>query len=113
MIDLNYHQASKVSKDILATHEALDEALLKLTALTQSMVHASRGAGISAGKNQKALEAVSEGLSGLMASRRGFVSAHKHMIVIRNQSNHQVTDFGCNLNEKSPKGSAAALRAVA
>ena len=113
MIDLNYHQASEVSNNILTTHEALDEALLKLSALTQSMVHASRGAGMSAGKNQKALEAVSDGLSGLMASRRSFVAAHKHMIVIRNNSNQQVTDFGCNLNEKSPKGSAAALRAVA
>ena len=70
MIDLNYHQASEVSNNILATHEALDDALLKLSALTQSMVHASRGAGMSAGKSQKALEAISEGLSGLMVSRR-------------------------------------------
>lgn len=114
MIDLNYHQASEVSNNILATHEALDDALLKLSALTQSMVHASRGAGMSAGKSQKALEAISEGLSGLMVSRRGFVAAHKHMIIIRNQSNHQVTDFGCNANGTSPsRGSAAGLRAVA
>lgn len=111
MIDLDYRRAQNVSDDILATHTALDEALLKLSALTKSMVDASRDAGMPAAKNQKALEAVSEGIISLMASRRGFVSAHKHMIVIRGESTQQETDFGCLGN--GPLKGKSPLRAVA
>jgi hypothetical protein len=95
MTNLDYKAALKVSDDIIEAHEALDDALLKLTALTQSMVQASRSAQMPAGDSQKALEAVSDGISGLMASRRGFVSAHKHMIIVKGLSNQCETDFGC------------------
>ena len=95
MTELNYDDAQNVSDDIIATHQALDEALLKLSELTGSMVQASRSSDMPAAENQKALEAISEGISGLMTSRRGFVSAHKHMVVIKNKSNQQETGFGC------------------
>jgi hypothetical protein len=95
MIELEYKIAKDVSDNILQTHAALDEALLQLSALTQSMVQASRSAQLPASESQKALEAVSEGITGIMASRRGFVSAHKHMIVIKNLSDQRETGFGC------------------
>ncbi len=105
MIELEYKAADKVSDDILKTHAALDEALLQLSVLTQSMVEASRSAQIPAAESQKALEAVSDGITGLMASRRGFVSAHKHMIIIKGLSNQCETDFGC-LNSGPARGSS-------
>ena len=111
MTELDYHEAQNVSDNIIATHAALDEALLKLSQLTGSMVQASRTSQMPAADSQKALEAVSEGISSLMTSRRGFVSAHKHMIVIRGKSNHQETDFGC-LGEGPLKGNTP-LRVVA
>jgi hypothetical protein len=95
MIELEYNTALKVSDEIIQTHVALDEALMQLSSLTQSMVQASRNAQLKAGDNQKALEAVSDGISGLMTSRKGFVSAHKHMIAIKGLSNQRETDFGC------------------
>ncbi len=95
MIELEYNTAQKVSDGILQTHIALDEALLHMSALTQSMVEASRRAQLPACKSQKALEAVSDSISGLMASRRGFISAHKHMSTIKGLSNQCETDFGC------------------
>ncbi|NJM50853.1 MAG: hypothetical protein HC843_08200 [Sphingomonadales bacterium] len=112
MTKLDYHDAQNVSNNIIATHEALDEALLKLSALTESMVFASRNAGMPAADSQKALEAVTDGISGLIASRRGFVSAHKHMIIVRNQSNQQVTDFGC-LGSGGPLKAKSPLRVAA
>ncbi|MFC4291236.1 hypothetical protein ACFOWX_02285 [Sphingorhabdus arenilitoris] len=104
MTKLDYHDAQNVSDNIIATHQALDEALLKFSALTESMICASRTANMPAAESQKALEAVTDGISGLMASRRGFVSAHKHMIIVRNHSNHQVTDFGCLSGDGPVKG---------
>ena len=111
MTELDFHDAQKVSDNIIATHIAIDEALLKLTDLTGSMVQASRTAGMPAAHSQKALEAVSEGLVNLMASRRGFVSAHRHMVFIRDKSNQQETDFGC-LRDGPLKGRAP-LKVVA
>jgi hypothetical protein len=95
MINLDYQNAQNVSDNIIATHIAIDEALLKLSDLTQSMVIACRDSAMPASQSQKALEAVNEGFTSLMASRRGFVSAHKHMIMVRGISTQKETDFGC------------------
>jgi len=111
MTELDYQDAQNVSDNIVATHEALDEALLKLSTLTGSMVLAGRTAQMPAAENQKAFEAVSEGISSLMDSRRGFVSAHKHMVVIRGRSNQQETDFGCL--GRGPNRGSSPLRVVA
>ena len=95
MIELDYKSALKISNEIIQTHLALDEAMMQLSGLTQSVVQASRNAQLKAGDNQKALEAISDGINGLMTSRKSFVSAHKHMIAIKGVSNQCETDFGC------------------
>jgi hypothetical protein len=95
MIELEYASSQKVSDDIIQTHIAIDDALIQLSNLTKSMVEASRNANMKASDNQKALEAVSDGITGLMSSRKGFALAHKHMIHIKGQSDLVTTDFGC------------------
>jgi hypothetical protein len=98
MEQIAYSQAAQLASDIRSTHLSIDEALSDIANLTQSMLSVCRESTISAARSQAAIEEVTGGMVQMVAARKGFVAAHKHMVVVHKRSNLQEVNFGCDGN---------------
>jgi len=87
--------ARKLAADIHRAHAAVDQALIEITRLTTDMLEIACESHIAAAEGQKALEAVTEGISTFVAGRSRIVRAHRQMAGIKGRSNLEVIDMGC------------------
>lgn len=95
MITIQYEAAQKLAVDIRSTHEAIDDALANIAALTNSMIDVCRVSEVPPAASQAAIEFATEGLSRMVDARKGFVNAHRKIAQVQGVSNLQEVNFGC------------------
>jgi hypothetical protein len=106
MANIDYSQAVKLADNIRTANISIDDALSNVMNLTQSILTVCRDSEIPAAKSQAAIEEVTKGLVNLVDARKGFVAAHKHIVVVHRRSNLQEINFGCAGDGpiRNPKG---------
>jgi Fe-S-cluster formation regulator IscX/YfhJ len=95
MHHVNHGDAERIASSIQTTHAAIDEAMLNFVQLTGTMLDAGRGSDIPAAASQKALEAATMAITNMCNARRDFVSAHRHMVALKGESDLREVGFGC------------------
>jgi hypothetical protein len=98
MLAIDYSKAAQLAADIRNANVSIDDALVGIATLTQSMLMVCRNSDIPAAKSQAAIEEVTAGMVKLVDARKDFVAAHKRMVVVQQRSNLNIIDFGCDGN---------------
>lgn len=95
MIELKSGAGLVVAGDIRNTFSAVDDALLNSARMCVSVIEASKGTNIPAQQTQHLLRSITAGMSAVVDGRDEIVTALKHMISIKGQSNLAPVDYGC------------------
>jgi hypothetical protein len=106
MVQIAYADAAQLADDILNANLSIDDALVNVANLTNSIIAICRKSSIPAAKSQAAIQEVTDGMTKLVSARKDFVAAHKHIVVVHKRSNLQEVDFGCAGDGpiRNPKG---------
>lgn len=95
MIHIEYETAEQLASDIRSAHLAIDTALSDLASLTFSVIEACRHSDAPPARTQATIEGVASGLTKMIDARKGFVNAHRKIVVAQRDSDLQEINFGC------------------
>ncbi len=95
MIHCDYEAAEKLAADIRSTHQAIDQALADVATLTNSVIEVCRSSNAPPSQTQAAIEGMAIGLTKMVDARKGFVIAHRKIVVAQRDSNLKEIGFGC------------------
>lgn len=84
-----------VASDITSMFASVDQAVHDTARLTTSFMETVASSDTPPVRTQKVLEDLSAGFSKVVEGRKAMVSAQKSLILMKQQSNLDVYDFGC------------------
>lgn len=95
MVNFEHETARQLASDIRSTHQSIDNALADLASLPFSVIDVCRNSDAPPAHTQAAIEGVANGLTMMVDARKGFVNAHRKIVVAQRDSNLQEINFGC------------------
>ncbi|WP_397576413.1 hypothetical protein [Sphingorhabdus sp.] len=95
MVNFEHETARQLASDIRSTHQSIDNALADLASLAFSVIDVCRNSDAPPAHTQAAIEGVANGLTMMVDARKGFVNAHRKIVVAQRDSNLQEINFGC------------------
>lgn len=96
MKNINTGSAMVIADDVRSTLASVDSALTSGARLLGVMVETAHASRITATESQRVLENVLAGLSNVLRGRSDMVEAVKRMTVIKQNSNLETVDVGCD-----------------
>lgn len=104
MLEIQNATGAVVAADTQASVAALDSAVLTQARLCASVVEGAAQSMLPISATQKLLQAMTDGMSGLVASRMEMVAVVRELTSIQKNSNLNVTSFGCPNDFAGPHG---------
>ena len=95
MLDIKQAVGGVIAADTQASILALDQALAYQSRMCASVVEAAHDSNLSIATTQPLLEALTESMQGLSASRAHLAKAAREIALIQAKSNLRETSFGC------------------
>ena len=106
MHSIKQSSAAVVASDTQDAGAAFDSALLAQARLCASFVEANNEVKLPMATSQRILQSMTDGMSGLVASREHMTSVVRQLNLVQARSNLQTVSFGCPDGLPSPtKGS--------
>lgn len=96
MKNINAGSAMVIADDVRSTLASVDSALTSGARLLGAMVETAHASRITVTESQRVLENVIAGLSNVMKGRSDMVEAVKRMTVMKQNSNLETVDVGCD-----------------
>lgn len=95
MIEITTATGHVIASDSTTLFNATDNALLSSARLTVSLLEAADATKIAPRTKQKILEAMNEGHSRLIDSRRNFTNVHSQLVVLQRKTTLAEVSWGC------------------
>jgi hypothetical protein len=115
MIELKQGAGLVVAGELRNAFSAVDDALLNSARMCVSVIEATQGANIPAQQTQQLFRSITAGMTALTDGRAEIVSALKHVLTIKGQSNLAPVNYGCPdgwTSAKAPTESAPVCEQV-
>jgi hypothetical protein len=103
MHSIKQSSAAVVASDTQDAGAAFDNALLAQARLCASFVEANSEVKLPMATSQRILQSMTDGMSGLVASRDHMTSVVRQLNLVQARSNLQTVSFGCPAGLPSPK----------
>lgn len=88
-----------VASDIRSTFESIDRAVHDAARLTTDFIEACVGAELAPARSQRVLKSLSDGIAKVVDGRGDMIQAQRTLVTIKDNSNLDVYDFGCWMDE--------------
>lgn len=88
-----------VASDIRNAFESLDRAVHDAAQLASNFVEACKGSDLPPSRSQRVLKSLADSMTKAVESRADMIQAQRTMVSIKDNSNLEVYDFGCWMDE--------------
>lgn len=95
MHNIDENNGRRIAGDLIESYMAVSDAMVRLAALSTSMIEAEKDMRLAPADAHKALESVVDGFRAQFDIRARLIQAQRHMAVIKGQSDQAETNFGC------------------